>query len=118
MGHCCALNSGFKDPVKSLERTRRGSGSGCNALVATGRRGRIPDYLGSTWILVLRQKVREAEAQAVAAVEEKIQAEAEHEKWHTTSLKVFDFVGFSGDVVVHLSLKSARNTMGTRGTPE
>ena len=37
-------NSG-KDPVESLERTRKGSRFGCNALVATGRRGRIPGYL-------------------------------------------------------------------------
>ena len=42
------LNSG-KDPVESLERTRKGSGSGCNALVATGRRGRIPGYLAYGW---------------------------------------------------------------------
>ena len=41
-------NSG-KNPVKSLERTRKGSGSGCNTLIVTGRRGRIPGYLAYGW---------------------------------------------------------------------
>ena len=44
LGHHCALNS-RKDLIESLERTKKGSGSGYNALVATGRRGRIPGYL-------------------------------------------------------------------------
>ena len=34
-----------KDPIESLERTRKGFGSTCNVLVATGWRGRIPGYL-------------------------------------------------------------------------
>ena len=34
-----------KDPVESVERTRKGFGFGCNVLVATGWRGRIPVYL-------------------------------------------------------------------------
>ena len=45
------------------------------------------------------QKVEEAEARVVAVVEEKIRAEAEHERWHGISSKFFDFVGFAGDVV-------------------
>ena len=48
--------------------------------------------------------MKEAEAQAAAAVEEKIRAEAEGKKWHTTSRKFFDFVGFSGDVVTKVWL--------------
>ena len=39
------LETSGKDPVESLERTRKGFGSGCNVLVATGWRGRIPGYL-------------------------------------------------------------------------
>ena len=50
------------------------------------------------------QKVKEVEAQAAVAVEEKIRAEAECEKWHTTSRKFFDFVGFLGDVVTKARL--------------
>ena len=44
LGYHCALNS-RKDPVESLERKRKGSGSGCNVLVAIDWRGRIPGYL-------------------------------------------------------------------------
>ena len=55
LGYHCALNSG-KDPVESLERTRKEFGSGWNALIAIGRRGRIPVCLAyrrrAKWILV------------------------------------------------------------------
>ena len=50
------------------------------------------------------RKVKEAEVRAAAAVEERIRAEAEREKWHTTSRKFFDFVGFPGDVVTKARL--------------
>ena len=50
------------------------------------------------------RKVKEAEARVATTVEEKIRAEAEHEKWHTVSRKFFDFVGFSGDVVIKARL--------------
>ena len=43
--------------------------------------------------------MKEEEALAAAAVEEKIRAEAKREKTHTISRKFFDFVGFVGDVV-------------------
>ena len=45
-----------KDPVESLERTRKDSGSGWNALIAIGRRWRIPVCLAygrrTKWISV------------------------------------------------------------------
>ena len=50
------------------------------------------------------QKVEEPEARATAAVEERIWAEAEREKWHGVSRKFFDFVGFAGDVVTKARL--------------
>ena len=46
-----------------------------------------------------RHRKLEAEARVAAAVEERIRAEAEHEKWHGVSRKFFDFGGFAGDVV-------------------
>ena len=45
------------------------------------------------------RKLVEAEAQAAAAVEERIRTEAESVKWHDISRKFFDSVGFAGDVV-------------------
>ena len=45
------------------------------------------------------RKMEEVEAQAAAAVEERIWAEAEREKWHGVSRKFFDFVRFSSDMV-------------------
>ena len=45
------------------------------------------------------RKLEEAEARVAAAMEERIQAEAERKKWHGVSRKFFDFVGFAGDVV-------------------
>ena len=50
------------------------------------------------------RKVKEAEARAASAEEEKIRTEAEREKWHTTSKKFFDFVGFPGNVVTKARL--------------
>ena len=43
--------------------------------------------------------MEEAEARAAAAVEDRIRAKAEREKWHGVSRKFFDFMGFSGNVV-------------------
>ena len=48
--------------------------------------------------------MKEAEARAAAAVEERIRAEAEREKWHTVSWKFFDFIGFPGNVVTKARL--------------
>ena len=48
--------------------------------------------------------MKEAEALAAAAVEEKVQAEAKREKAYTISRKFFDFVGFAGDVVTKARL--------------
>ena len=49
-------NNYGKDPVESLERTRKGFGSRWNALIAIGRRGRIPGCLAygrrAKWIPV------------------------------------------------------------------
>ena len=52
------------------------------------------------------RKVEEAEVRAAtaAAVEERIRAKAECEKWHGVSRKFFDFVGFSSDVVTKAQL--------------
>ena len=50
------------------------------------------------------RKLEEAEAQAAAAVEGRIRAEAKREKWHGVSRKFFDFVGFPGDVVTKARL--------------
>ena len=50
------------------------------------------------------RKIEEAEARAAAAVEERIWAEAERKKWHGVSRKLFDFVGFVGDVVTKARL--------------
>ena len=50
------------------------------------------------------QKAKEAEARAAAAVEEKIRAKADCEKWHTISRKFLDFVGFSSDMVTKARL--------------
>ena len=50
------------------------------------------------------RKVKEAEARAVAAVEERIRAEAEREKWHTVFRKFFNFVGFPSNVVTKARL--------------
>ena len=49
-------------------------------------------------------KVKEAKALASATVEEKVRAEAEHEKAATISRKFFDFVRFAGDVVTKARL--------------
>ena len=49
-------------------------------------------------------KVKEAEALAAAAVEEKVRAKAEREKAATISRKFFDFMGFVGDVVTKARL--------------
>ena len=49
-------------------------------------------------------KVKEAEALAAAAVEEKVRAEAERKKAATISRKFFDFVGFAGDVMTKARL--------------
>ena len=46
------------------------------------------------------RKFEEEEARVAAAVEEQIRAEAEREKWHDISRKFFDFVGFTGNVVM------------------
>ena len=48
--------------------------------------------------------MKEAEALVAAAVEEKIRAKTERKKWHTTSRKFFDFVGFASDVVTKAKL--------------
>ena len=49
-------------------------------------------------------KVKEAEALAAAAVEDKVWAEVEREKAATISRKFFDFVVFVGDVVTKAKL--------------
>ena len=49
-------------------------------------------------------KVKEAEALAAAAIEEKVRAEAEREKAATISRKFFNFVGFASDVVTKARL--------------
>ena len=50
------------------------------------------------------RRVKETEALATAVVEEKIWVEAKREKWHTTSRKFFNFIGFAGDVVTKARL--------------
>ena len=67
---------------------------------------------------VAEARAAAAEARAAAAEEAQALAESESTKWHGVSRKFFDSFGFPGDVVAHLSLRSAHNTMGTRGTPE
>ena len=117
------------------DRNRRAEAAEAQTLVAASQASATETRVAAT-----ETRVAATEARAVAAEEAQALAESESTKWHGVARKFFDSFGFPGDVVTkarifdqcmkkleavsaaknvaHLSFRSARNTMGTRVTPE